>query len=50
MTASKHLPYINCVPVSEFPLENVKIKIKLVVKYDSLKYADYEEKSQTKKK
>ena len=37
----EHLSYINCVPVSEFSLENVKIKMKLVVKYKSLKYADY---------
>ena len=35
----EHL-YINFVPVSEFSLENVKIKMKLVVKYNLLKYAD----------
>ena len=34
----EHLPYINCVPVSEFSLENVKIKMKLVVTYNLLKY------------
>ena len=45
----EHLPYINCVPISEFSLENVKIKMKLVVKYNLLKYADNEEKSQTNK-
>ena len=36
----EHLPYINCVPVSEFSLENFKIKMNLVVKYNLLKYAD----------
>ena len=36
----EHLRYINCVPVSEFSLENVKIKMKLVVKYNLLKNAD----------
>ena len=36
----EHPPYINCVPASEFSLENVKIKMKLVVKYNLLKYAD----------
>ena len=45
----EHLPYINFVPVSEFSLENDKIKMKLVVKYNLLKYADNEEKSQTNK-
>ena len=39
----EHLPYINCVPISEVSLENVKIKMKLVVKYNLLKYADNEE-------
>ena len=37
----EHLPYINFVPVSEFSLDNVKIKMKLVVKTNLLKYADY---------
>ena len=35
ITFLEHLAYINCVPVSEFSLENVKIKMKLVVKYNS---------------
>ena len=38
----EYLQYINCVPVSEFSLENVKIKMKLVVKYNLLKNADKE--------
>ena len=42
----EHLPYINFVPVSEFSLENDKIKMKLVVKYNLLKYADNEEQPQ----
>ena len=45
----EHLPYINCVPASEISLENVKIKMKLVVKYNLSKYADNEEKSQPNK-
>ena len=32
-------PYINFVPVPVFSLRNVKITMKLVVKYNSLKYA-----------
>ena len=35
----EHFPYINSVPVSKFSLKNVKINMKLVVKY-LLKYAD----------
>ena len=41
----EHPPYINFVPVPVFSLENVKIKMKLVVKYNSLKYAEDEKKS-----
>ena len=40
----EHPLFINSVPVSNFPLENVKIKMKLVVKYNLLKYAENEEK------
>ena len=49
MTASKsleHLPYINFVPISDISLENVKIKMKLVVKYNLWKYAENEKMSQ----
>ena len=49
ITGHVNYPNINLVSISEFSLENVKIKIKLVVKENLLKYADYEEKSQAKK-
>ena len=33
----EHLPNINCLPVSEFSLENVKIKMKLfIITYNKL--------------
>ena len=37
---------MNFIPVSDISLENVKIKMKLVVKYNLLKYADNEEQLQ----
>ena len=46
MTASKPT---SIRPVSDFSLENVKIKMKLVVKYNSLKCAENEKKSQPEK-
>ena len=39
----EHLLNINYVPVIDILLENVKIKMKLVVKYNLLKYAENNE-------
>ena len=41
------LPYMTFVPVSDILLQNIKIRMKLIVKYNLLKYAKNEKKSQT---